>query len=162
MVLEARGVVGEGGDGRGVGHPRPTPLRVPGVVAVQPGQFGTHARRQEVQRPTDDDVVVETDVEGDEDGAETNPFKQRTYSPDADGALTVELAEDEFHVEEWYRPKHQHQCVGYEESTAPVTVAQIRESPHVGEVDCETDDAQEEICVRTPRLSTSFCFWPNR
>lgn len=44
-------------------------------------------------------------------------FKNRTYPPDADGTLSIVLAEDEFHVKKGNSAENQHQRVGDKERT---------------------------------------------
>ena len=68
-------------------------------------------------------------------------FEYWTDPPDRDGALPVELSEDELHVEEGEGAQGEHHDVGDEEGAAAVLVAEVREPPHVGQVHREPDDA---------------------
>ena len=80
-------------------------------------------------------------------------FENGTDPPDRDGALSVELAQYELHVEEREGPQGQHQDVRDEEGAAAILVTQVGEPPHVGEVHGEPDDAEEEVEVAAPGLS---------
>ena len=65
-VVEAQGITGIAGVGIcAVGA-------VPGVVAVDPGQFHGEGGKEVMQRPGDDDIVEEANVERDQDDCETH------------------------------------------------------------------------------------------
>ena len=80
-------------------------------------------------------------------------FEYWTDSPDRDGALSVELSEDELHVEEREGPQGEHEDVRDEEGPAAILVAEVGEPPDVGEVHGEPDDAEEKVEVAAPGLS---------
>ena len=47
-------------------------------------------------------------------------FEQGTYFPQADGPLSVELSQDDFHVEKGQGSQDQHQYVGDEEGSTSI------------------------------------------
>ena len=121
-----------------------------------------------MESPANNNVVIKRHKKRNQDCTEPNTFKRivtvknrvnrrisstfeyRTDSPDRDGALPVELAEYELHVEEGEGPEPQHHGVGDQEGASPVLVAEVGESPHVGQVHREPDDAEQEVDVAAP------------
>ena len=121
-----------------------------------------------MESPANNNVVIKRHKKRNQDCTEPNTFKRivtvknrvnrrisstfeyRTDSPDRDGALPVELAEYELHVEEGEGPEPQHHGVGDQEGASPVLVAEVGESPDIGQVHREPDDAEQEVDVAAP------------
>ena len=126
-----------------------------------------------MESPANNNVVIKRHKKRNQDCTEPNTFKRivtvknygnrrisstfeyRTDSPDRDWALPVELAEYELHVEEGEGPDPQHHGVGDQEGAAPVLVAEVGEPPHVGQVHCKPDDAEQEVDVAAPSFPLS-------
>ena len=83
-------------------------------------------------------------------------FEYWADPPDWDGALAVELAQDELHVEEREGAEGEHEDVGDEEGSASILVTQVGKPPDVGEIHSEPDDAQEKVKIAAPGLSFSI------
>ena len=65
----------------------------------------------------------------------------------------MELAKAELQVEERQAAKDQHGEVGDEEGAAAVVVANVREPPHVSQINGESNDGEEELDLLAPGLS---------
>lgn len=88
-----------------------------------------------------------------------NPIKLRTFQcwtnvlPDCQTAAPVELSQGQLHIKQRETTKDQHDAVRNEEGPAAILVANVREAPDITQINCESDDGQQELRLLTPVLS---------
>lgn len=90
---------------------------VPPVVARLPWQLGGEGGEEVEEGPSDDDVVVERNEEGDHEHADANALEKRHRLPDSDGTFLPILAEAQLKEEERQPRDAKHGEVGDQEST---------------------------------------------
>lgn len=87
------------------------------MVAWLPWQLGSEGGEEVEEGPSDDDVVVERNEEGDHEHADPNALEKRHRLPDSDGTLLPILAEAQLKEEERQPRDAKHGEVGDQEST---------------------------------------------
>lgn len=88
-----------------------------------------------------------------------NPINLRTFQcwanvfPDGQAAAPVELSQGQFHIEQWETAEDQHDAVRNKKGSSTILIANVRESPDIAQIDCESDDGQQKLRLLTPVLS---------
>ena len=62
-----------------------------------------------------------------------NTFEDGSELPAREWSRAAVLSESQLHIEQWNADKDQHDGVRYEKRSAAVTIAQVREPPHVAQ-----------------------------
>ena len=85
-------------------------------------------------------------------------FEDWSELPASERTRATELSQRQFHVEQWYTHKHQHDDERYEKRSSAVTIAQVREPPHVAQTHrIAADHTQRKI--RLSMLQIIFFEW---
>ena len=127
-------------------------VSVPRKAARGPGKCGQEWGDGVDQRVADEDVVVEGDEEGEEQGADAEAAEGGHHLPDLQGAHLGVLGQRDLQVEERQADYEEHGQKGDDKGAAAVFEAQVGEAPHVAEADGEADAGHQELARVFPLL----------
>mmetsp|Transcript_35615 Transcript_35615/g.102609 ORF Transcript_35615/g.102609 Transcript_35615/m.102609 type:complete len:248 (+) Transcript_35615:419-1162(+) len=102
---------------------------------------------QEVDRPCDDDVVVQRDQKGGHRRRRSHTAEpwQAHPLPDAQGALAEHLPQSQLEDKEGQTQTRERTEVGNKEGPAAIGVAQVWKAPHIAQADSITHEGQDEF-----------------